>query len=186
MLCPMPDLYSPPWIDLEEFGLWCQKTIPANDPRALLVLRATAVLINSKAGRDGSVEAPLWTSETAPDRVKLIYAQVAKRNYLNANQVIREGNIGPIGGDTYVAAFAAGMELTEYETAEIQELSGEVSAGGGGELNILTFSTGRGRGAQTAWFLGGVQPGADPVLMFTAAGEPYYFPVIGDPATTAG
>ncbi|MDQ3275340.1 MAG: hypothetical protein M3Q39_10020 [Actinomycetota bacterium] len=169
-----------PWITLEEFALWCKRKIAANDERANLILRATIILINDTAGL---YDTAAWTADTAPDRVKLIYIGVAKRNYLNPNQVIREGSIGPIGGDAYAESFAAGMDLTDYEITELQRLAGVVNTSGQGDITVISFTTGRGRRGGNAYFLGD-KPGSDPILMFTATGDPYYFPVVGSGSTT--
>ena len=74
-------------------------------------------------------------------RTARIVAQVAKRAYKNPDQITREGNVGPLGGDTYAAAYAAGLTLTEEERAEIARISREAveGASSGNRLRVLTF-----------------------------------------------
>ena len=110
-----------PWITLNELAVWARRPIAPGDEFAAAVLEASTLVVSWATGYHGTTQQ--FTSATAPDRLKVIVAQVAKRNYLNPDQVTREGNVGPLGGDTYAEAFAAGMALTETEEAEIAKIA---------------------------------------------------------------
>ena len=58
----------------------------------------------------------------APRRAVMIAEQLAKRSYLNPNAVVREGSVGPIGGDQTIEEFARTFELTEVEAAYLEEV----------------------------------------------------------------
>lgn len=143
-----------PWVTIPELAVWVQQPIPPADPFADLVLQASTLVVSTATGYHGTKHE--FTPATAPPRLRVIVAQVAKRNYLNPNQVTHEGSIGPIGGDTYAAAFAAGMTLTEAEEAQIAKIAREAIEGPSGDttgqLHIITFNVAhnpRGRRAGT-------------------------------------
>lgn len=129
-----------PWITVGELSVWTRTQISPDDPFALLVLEAATILVNSATGYAGTEDE--FTVATAPGMLKIIVGQVAKRNYLNPDQVVREGNVGPLGGDTYAQAYAAGMTLTEEERAEIARIAREAVEGGGrkGGLSVIGYS----------------------------------------------
>lgn len=126
-----------PWVTTDELSVWVQRPVAPGDEYAALVLKASTILVSWATGYDGTEHE--FTALTAPDRLKIIVAQIAKRNYLNPTQITREGSIGPIGGDTYAAAFAAGMELTEEEEAEIAKIARKAieGPGAGDDSNYL-------------------------------------------------
>lgn len=128
-----------PWITVGELAVWTRTQIDPDDPFALMILEASTILVNSATGYAGTEDE--FTAATAPAMLKVIVGQIAKRNYLNPDQVVREGSLGPIGGDTYAQAYAAGMTLTEEERAEIARISRAAVEGGtsSGGLSVLTF-----------------------------------------------
>lgn len=131
-----------PWVTIPELAVWVQQPIPPEDPFADLVLQASTLLVSTATGYHDTEHE--FTPASAPPRLRVIVAQVAKRNYLNPTQVTREGSIGPIGGDTYAAAFAAGMSLTEEEEAQIARIARDAVEGPAsdtsGHLRIFTFN----------------------------------------------
>lgn len=126
-----------PWVTVGELAVWAQRPIPPGDEYAALVLNASTILVSWATGYHGTEHE--FTTATAPERLKIIVAQIAKRNYLNPTQITREGNVGPLGGDTYAAAFAAGMDLSEEEEAEIAKIARKAVEGpaAGDDSNYL-------------------------------------------------
>lgn len=55
------------------------------------------------------------TRDTTPFDVKLAVLKVCRRSFTNPDEVVQEGNIGPIGGDRLRDTAALSMELTELE-----------------------------------------------------------------------
>lgn len=158
-----------PLVSVSELAVWVQEDIPEGDEYANLVVKAATVAVTSYADMD-----PAWSLETAPDRIKNIVAQIAKRNWINPSRLTREGSIGPIGGDAYVAAMAAGMDLTDYEMSEISRLA-EGPTPGAGNLSILTFTTGRGVHRDPLY----LQDNRGSTIPFLDHGkDPYYFPTV--------
>jgi hypothetical protein len=97
----------------EEFAIWCQTTIAADDLFATMVMeQATALVVDAAA-------APGWELDptTTPRIAKLIAMRVARRTYLNPDQEI-SSSVGPISASVLREA-AAGMTLTESELEQI-------------------------------------------------------------------
>lgn len=164
-----------PFVPVSVLAVWVQEEIAEDDAYANMILAAATVAVLSYADMEPGEEGS-WDASTAPSRIKDIVAGIAKRNWINPSRLTREGSIGPIGGDSYVAAMAAGMELTDYEMSEIARLSTGATPGAG-SLSILTFTTGRG------------YPNRDePMYLHDSAGvgipyldrsqDPYYFPTV--------
>lgn len=128
-----------PWITVDELSVWVQEDIPPTDAYAQLVVKASTILVSHATGYHGTDRE--FTTATAPDRLKIVVAQVAKRNWLNPTQITREGNVGPLGGDTYAEAMAAGMSLTDEESAVVAKVAREFyeGAGTGGRLSVVRF-----------------------------------------------
>lgn len=164
---PMTD---EPLVSISELAVWVQEDIPEDDEYANLVVRAATVAVTSYADMD-----PAWTLGTAPSRIRNIVAQIAKRNWINPTRLTREGSIGPIGGDAYVAAMAAGMDLTDYEMAEIARLSSGGSPPGSGNMSILTFTTGRGTPQGPLYLQDNRGSG---IVFLDREKDPYYFPTV--------
>lgn len=133
MLSPME-----PWVTIDELRVWTQRPISDDDEYADVVLRAATILVSTETGLHGTEDE--FTIETAPPRLKVLTAQVAKRAYLNPQQITRDGNIGPIGGDTYAEAMAAGMELTETEEAVVAKVMTSTPLGSGGGISIIPLA----------------------------------------------
>lgn len=158
-----------PLVTVGELAVWVQEDISEDDEYANLIVRAATVAVTSYADMDEP-----WTPATAPARIKNIVAGIAKRNWINPSRLTKEGSIGPIGGDSYVAAMAAGMELTDYEMSEIARLSSG-STPGTGNMSILTFTTGRGHREQDDLYL--YDNPLSPIIFLNRQKDPYYFPV---------
>jgi len=126
-----------PWITVPELAIWAREEIDPADEFASMVVKAATIVVSEATGyHDTDRE---FTIVTAPDRLKVIVAQVAKRSYLNPDQIVREGNIGPIGGDAYAAAYAAGLSLTDEELAEVQRVVRRTGGRTGKGLKVLGF-----------------------------------------------
>lgn len=161
-------MVTEPLVSVATLAVWVQEDIPLDDEYAQTVVMAATVAVLSYADKEDE-----WTVATAPNRIKDIVAGVAKRNWLNPNRLLREGSIGPIGGDSYVAAMAAGMDLTDYEMSEIARLS-TGSAPGAGTLGVLQFTTGRGTVEPDELYL--YDNAESPLIFASRTKDPYYFP----------
>lgn len=109
-------------ITIQELAIWARREIEPDDTFATTVISAASLVVAETA------QHPEWTRTgltAAPPRAKLICATLAKRTYLNPDAVVREGSVGPIGGDTVVEDFARTLELTEAEIATLQGFVGE-------------------------------------------------------------
>lgn len=128
-----------PWITVDELAVWARREIEPTDPFALKVVEGATIAVSSATGYHETEHE--FTPVTAPDRLKVITALVAKRAYLNPDQIRTEGSVGPLGGDTYAEAFAAGLTLTEEEQAEIAQVARRAITGRkGAGLSVLTFN----------------------------------------------
>lgn len=153
-----------PWVTIEELRVWTRKPgIPAEDPFALTVLKAATIVVSEETGLHYDDERR-FTKASAPDRLKIIVAQVAKRAYLNPDQIRTEGAIGPLGGDTYAEAYAAGLELTEAE----EETIAKVMEGFGAEPPANTLQVVR---------VGPMTPQRGGVYVPDSSGSDWFFPM---------
>ena len=107
----MADLITP-----AELALWTRTdlaTVEA-DPLADEVMSKVSDLARFLGGH------PEWTygegPETeAPFDVRMLVLKICKRTYSNLEQVVQEGNVGPIGGDRVLDVAALLTDLTETE-----------------------------------------------------------------------
>lgn len=110
-------------ITIQDLNGWIPgREIEPDDTLATNVISAASLVVSETARH------PEWTrtgATAAPARAKLICVLLAKRTYLNPNAVVREGSIGPIGGDAYVEDLVRTMELTEAEIATLQGFIGD-------------------------------------------------------------
>lgn len=92
------------------------------------------------------------TRDETPFDVKLMVLKICRRAYTNPNEVVREGNIGPIGGDTLREEAALGMELTALErgTFTAYNPAGDPTEGDTGALWVQPTSGGTGQISQDA------------------------------------
>jgi hypothetical protein len=67
-----------PWITVPELSVWARETISPTDEFAQMIVRAATIVVSSATRRD-----PAFTIADAPDRLKVIVAQVAVRSYKN-------------------------------------------------------------------------------------------------------
>ena len=88
-------------------------------------IQAASVLVADAAGHPDWIGVSASGGDmipvAAPRRAVMIAEQLAKRSYLNPNAVTREGNVGPIGGDTTIEDFARTFEFTPLEAAYLAE-----------------------------------------------------------------
>ena len=143
-----------PWITIDELSVWTQENIAPEDPFATTILKAATIVVSSATGYHETEHE--FTPTTAPDRLKVVVAQVAKRNYLNPTQIRTEGSIGPLGGDTYAEAYAAGMTLTEEEQAVVAKAARDAveGASSGNAVGVLRFGVAHnpsGQGDRNGW-----------------------------------
>lgn len=92
---------------------------------------------------------PNWTLDAGPDQapidVQMVALQVIKRSYENPEQIIQEGNIGPIGGDRYADQHALFAEFTDAERATLIKYNpdGDPDAGATqGQLFVIPTTRG--------------------------------------------
>lgn len=123
-----------PWVTVPELAVWTREAIDPEDPWANLVVRAATIKVSDATEKD-----PAYTVDTAPNGLKVIVAQLAMRTYKNPDQIIREGSIGPIGGDAYAQAYAAGLSLTEEELLEVGRLTRRDGGRTGKGIKVLGF-----------------------------------------------
>jgi hypothetical protein len=126
-------------ITLQELATWARREIEPDDTFAATVISAASLVVSETA------QHPEWTrsgATAAPPRAKLICAMLAKRTYLNPDAVVREGSIGPIGGDSYIEDFARTLELTAAETATLQGFIGDGTGAAYGGLWIQPTTRG--------------------------------------------
>lgn len=127
----------------------------AEDPLALELIDKVSQLICFIGGHNGSkldaagVTIPEWTLDPGPAQapidVQMVALQVIKRSFENPTQVTSEGNVGPLGGDSHLDAYALFADFTESERATIARYNPDGDPDGltsGGE--IFTLSTTRG------------------------------------------
>ena len=108
-----------------ELALWTQRDpdeVEA-DPFAAEVIDKVSQMATFLAAK------PEWTLSAGPDQApfdaRMVVLQVAKRCYGNPNQVVREGNVGPIGGDQVLDAAALLLALTESERATLTKYNAD-------------------------------------------------------------
>lgn len=123
-----------PWITVAELAVWVREPIPPGDEFAQMVIKAATIKVS-----DACDMATPFHAGNAPDSLRVIVGQVAKRAYKNPDQIVQDGSIGPIGGDRYAQAYAAGLSLTEEEEAEVQRIARRSSGRTGKGIKILGF-----------------------------------------------
>ena len=94
-----------------------------------------------------------WTldggANQAPIDVQMVVLQVCKRSYENPGQVIQEGSVGPLGGDTVADVQALFMDFTKQERATLAKYNPDGDPNpdedGPGEVFVVPTT----RGAET-------------------------------------
>lgn len=122
-----PDRMASPGdlLTLDELRRWTRKEIEDADQATYAEWVITTVSNGVRFYGDSN-----WTVETAPPRALDIASIVARRGYLNPNQEVRTGAIGPLGGVGYdKEGFGAGIAFTASEIDDLERLAEE---GGGG------------------------------------------------------
>lgn len=83
---------------------------------------------------------PEWTyepgDEQAPFDVRMLALKVIRRTYVNPDQVVQEGNVGPLGGDRVADDAALSFELTKTERRVLTKYNDEGDPEEGGALWI--------------------------------------------------
>lgn len=128
-----------PLLSAATLGLLVEEATLENPDYGDYCIQAASVLVADAAGHPDWIGiAPDGTTMTpvvAPRRAVMIAEQLAKRSYLNPNAVTREGNVGPIGGDTTIEDFARTFEFTPLEAAWLEDMkrrTGIVDTGASG------------------------------------------------------
>lgn len=156
-------------ITIQELADWSRREIEPDDAFAIKVVAAASLVVSEAA------QHPEWTrtGETAaPPRAKLICAMLAKRTFLNPDAVVREGSIGPVGGDTVVEDFARTLELT---AAELATLQGFIGTGDGAVFGGLWVQpTTRGELEMAGVFIPD-SGGSDWMIPYGDASEEFWF-----------
>jgi hypothetical protein len=132
-------------------GLWVtpkktQAEIEA-DAFAMDVIQQVSDYFCFLAGHDGTQLAddgitliPAWTYEPGADQapidVRMLALKVIRRTYSNPDQVIQEGNLGPIGGDRVADDAAMLFELTDAERRVLTKYNDAGDPEEGGQLWI--------------------------------------------------
>lgn len=164
---------TPTLVTLAELGVICKKEIAPDDAFALMMVDLASDLVRDEArhfewvgsGGDGV------TTVDVPFKAKMICLLVAKRAYQNPKMVKSEGGVGPLGGDTFADDFAAGLTLTDAETAELQKMRGDGGSGDPNGMWILTNTTGL--------------PETNTGYVFDDSGSDWAIPYIDFPSTDA-
>jgi len=131
-------------------GIWVtprktQAQIEA-DPFAMDVIQQVSDYFCFLAGHDGTqldstgATIPAWTYEPGADQapidVRMLALKVIRRTYTNTDQVIQEGNLGPIGGDRVSDDAALLFTLTDTERRVLTKYNGAGDPEEGGQLWI--------------------------------------------------
>lgn len=121
------------------------------DDKAATIISTVSQMACFLGGHDGATAArsPEWTLTPgvtmAPFDVQIVVLQVCKRSYENSRQVISEGNVGPIGGDTVAAAAALLLDLTDAERATLTKYNPDGDPNPvDGSGQVFTIATTRG------------------------------------------
>lgn len=133
----------------EALATWTQKDPGdvAADPFAEEVISSVSAYLCFLGGHDGTQVAedgitpiPEWTYEPGPDQapmdVRMLALKVIRRTYTNPDQVVQEGNVGPIGGDRVADDATALFNLTENERRVVTKYNDEGDPEEGGQLWI--------------------------------------------------
>jgi hypothetical protein len=135
-------------------GLWVspkmtQAQVEA-DAFAMDVIQQVSDYFNFLAGRDGThlaadgvtLLAP-WDYAPGPDQapidVRMLALKVIRRTYTNTDQVIQEGNLGPIGGDRVADDAAMLFDLTDAERRILTKYNTDGDPEADGELWIQSI-----------------------------------------------
>jgi hypothetical protein len=152
-----------PLLTLRTLAVWTQKdpTEVQRDPLASEVIQTVSDMARFLGGHDGTKldssgdAIPMWTLEPGvnkvPYDVQMVVLQVCKRTYGNPEQIVQEGNIGPIGGDRVLDAAALLLDLTDAERSTLTKYNQDGDPDGeGGELFTITTSRGTATIAKSA------------------------------------
>lgn len=132
----------------DALATWTGKTFEevAADTFAIDVIAQVSSYFCFLAGHDGThldddgELIPEWTYEPgdnqAPIDVRMLALKVIRRTYTNVDQVVQEGNIGPIGGDRVTDGAALGFELTDTERAVLTKYNDDGDPEEGGQIWI--------------------------------------------------
>lgn len=125
------------------------------DPFAADLIDKVSQMICFIGGHDGTKDDPTsttvppakipeWTlvagAGQAPIDVQMVALQVIKRSYENPQQIIQDGNVGPLGGDRYADVHALFMDFTDAERRTLAKynVDGDPTVqDGSGEIFVL-------------------------------------------------
>ena len=160
-------------VPVSELAIWCQQTIAEDNPWALAVLDKASMLVREAAGH------PEWESSTTPPRARLIALLVARRTFLNPDQVV-SSSVGPLS-ERVLDEAAAGMTLTPAERLELGALRGSEDDPDPNGLWVLQTTTGR-RLRNLDIYLPGVRPGSSYIPYLDPAADPHLVNALTDPS----
>lgn len=126
-------------LTLEQLRLWTREPIIEPDDVAfaeLVIAAATQRVSEYVAFAD-------WLADPASkpySAAASVAAQVARRAYLNPDQETRTAAIGPIGGVSYLEAFASGLDLTETEMERLDKALADFGGNSGKGLFVLSLT----------------------------------------------
>lgn len=126
ILYDIPTVVAPLLVSVGELRVWAREPeIADDDAFANEILYAASEAVRAAARQ------PTWDIATAPPRARQICAHLAARSFLNPDSIQREGNLGPVGGDSRVEEMSVALQLTERETAELEGMRPTGSNGRG-------------------------------------------------------
>mgnify|MGYP003560181642 FL=1 len=169
-------------ITVPELSLWAEGTADAialTDPLALWLIAQASTLVLDEC------EHPEWTPSTAPDRAKIIVANIARRCWNNADQETRTTLAGGPSSSVIDEA-ALGLRLSDAEIVECSKVrKAAAPASTSGISGIWTLPITRGPLESDIYLPDQHWPFSSPIPYLTPDLDPYYVPT-SDPALPVG
>jgi hypothetical protein len=170
-------------VTVPELSLWAEgnrDAISPADPLARWIIEQASTLVIDECKQ------PTWLANTAPNRAKIIVANIAKRCWNNSDQETRTSIAGG-PGSTVLDEAALGLRLSDAEVIECakirQTIADESTTDPGG---FWTLSISRGP-LETNMLVGDDRwPESSPFSYLAPARDPYYFPTSDQPLPVAG
>lgn len=129
---------STPLVTLDALRVWTRDPIQGEADVAF----AEEVIEAVKIRIEEELDFPDWleTADHAGTRsARQVAMQVARRAYLNPNQETRAGDLGPLGGASYLDDFARGLELTEAEVERLASIAGKHNDSANSGFGVLSI-----------------------------------------------
>lgn len=158
-------------ITVGELALWAEGSRDAISPADQLanwIIEQASSLVADECGH------PDWTAQTAPNRAKIVVANIAKRCWNNSDQETRSAIAG--GPSSAVLDEAAlGLRLSDAEILECEKIVKALApASAGGTLWVLP--TTRGPVETNMIVPDSSWPASSPMTFLTPRVDPEYFP----------